>query len=550
MRRTTLALTVTVTLALGVVGVARRTRAAEPTPPDAIVELGRRLFHERAATSRGRVSCADCHDPDHAYSDPRVRSHDGVSLTRRHSQTLLDIGESRLHWDGEFTSLEDLLVAQVASAAGAAIRSSARLSANYRGPAGKRSAHRGPSRYSDSLKRATAPTLDAGGAFWLELSGRYVPGFTAAFGEPDITIDRAVQALQAYVLTIRSGESPFDRFVAGDATAVSERARRGYELFRGRAKCARCHPVDQGRAITDGRMHRMGSLVHDKSQADAGAGAFTGRPGDLGKFKTPNLRDVAVRPPYMHDGSIATLEGVVARYLDRPLGSEVPLLQLNLQERSDLVAFLRSLTADLEPNVARVVPTRTTRLRIVDLDGGPIPELALNVVPTGGRLGPRHRPPREVRARTDAEGYATVELPTSTHFEVRAAGVELGSSRPLPDWSDEVELIATPLDRVSLRVRWMLRTPRPELVRCILLNVRGREDFERTEIVLVHVRDLGPNEALYSASERGDNGWVRLSFERADAPLTFLTPIDLRGGASDPIVVVRDRDERLTISSY
>jgi len=173
----------------------------------------------------------------------------------------------------------------------------------------------------------------------------YTATFEAAFAAP-VSGDRLVQAIATFVRGALSGGSPFDRFFAGDPTALSPAARRGYGLFTGRARCARCHA---GPLFTDEDLHNTGVGWG----RDAGRFEVTGLPQDRGRFKTPSLRDVVLTAPYMHDGSITTLEAVVEFYDGggRPnpnLDPAIRPLRMSSGERSDLVVFLRALQGDTD----------------------------------------------------------------------------------------------------------------------------------------------------------------------------------------------------------
>jgi cytochrome c peroxidase len=168
----------------------------------------------------------------------------------------------------------------------------------------------------------------------------YAASFDAAFAAP-VSSDRLVQAIATFVRSARSGSSPVDRFLAGDTAALSPAARRGYSVFTGAARCSRCHA---GPLFTDEEFHNTGVGWG----RDAGRFEVTGLPQDRGRFKTPSLRDLALTAPYMHDGSVDTLEDVVAFY-DRGGGANPNLdaairpLRLSPDQRTDLVSFLRAL---------------------------------------------------------------------------------------------------------------------------------------------------------------------------------------------------------------
>jgi len=200
-----------------------------------------------------------------------------------------------------------------------------------------------------------------------------------------------VKAIASFERTVISGDSPFDRHLyGGDKTAMSESAIRGLEIFRIKGRCQDCHNIGQTYAtFTDNKFHNVGvgfkliepqmmkianafrkakqegkdidkSVLGDKEVSELGRFVVTLRPSDIGGFKSPTLRNIAVTAPYMHDGSIQTLEQVVELY-DKGgeknpfLDSGIRPLNLTEQEQADLVAFMKSLTS---PQFANVTPSK------------------------------------------------------------------------------------------------------------------------------------------------------------------------------------------------
>ena len=267
--------------------------------------LGRRLFVETRLSADGRVSCASCHQLERAFTDGR-RVPRGVfgRSGRRNVPSILNRGYgTAFAWDGRADTLED----QVRGA------------------------------MSSRLDLGLAPAV---AAERLSHDATYTAAFDAAFAAP-ISADRLVQAIATFVRGTRSGNSPFDRFVAGDQTALSAEARRGHLLFTGQARCGRCHA---GPLFTDEDLHNTGVGWG----RDAGRFEVTGLSQDRGRFKTPGLRDVGLTAPYMHDGSLATLESVVEFYdggggRNPNLDPAIRPLRLTADQRSELVAFLRAL---------------------------------------------------------------------------------------------------------------------------------------------------------------------------------------------------------------
>jgi cytochrome c peroxidase len=176
----------------------------------------------------------------------------------------------------------------------------------------------------------------------------YDARFEAAFGRP-VNEEDLAGALASFVRTIQAGASAFDRFVAGDATALSDLERAGLDVFQGKGRCVRCHT---GTNLSDEQFHNTGVAWHDGVLHDEGRALVTGSDEDRGAFKTPTLREVSRTPPYMHDGSLATLEEVVDFYSDggraNPnLDSRLGRLDLTDAEKRSLAAFLRSLTGEI-----------------------------------------------------------------------------------------------------------------------------------------------------------------------------------------------------------
>ncbi len=170
----------------------------------------------------------------------------------------------------------------------------------------------------------------------------YARAFDAAFGKGEIATPKVEEALATFERSIVSRDAPFDRWIMGDPNAINASAKRGFALFNGKANCAACH---SGWAFTDASFHDIGVAKGD----DIGRGRFFPSSVKLQyAFKTPTLRDVTWRGPYMHDGSLQTLADVIDLYdrggIDRPSRDEA-IHQLNLRpgEKADLIAFLQTL---------------------------------------------------------------------------------------------------------------------------------------------------------------------------------------------------------------
>lgn len=289
--------------------------AYRPTPPDnrltpAKIALGRRLFHDRRLSRDGSIACVTCHDPARAFADGRVVAVGVDKLAgQRNVPTIINraYGKSSF-WDGRAASLEEQVVQPLLD------------------------------------PREMASTPEAVLAM-LRRDASYRRHFTAAF-EREPQWDDVARALASYVRTIRSGDSRFDRFRHGASSALSEQEQRGMRLFLGKANCWFCHA---GPNFTDERFHNTGVAFRDERIVDVGRFAVTQGPADRGAFKTPTLREAVRTAPYMHDGSLPTLDAVID-YYDRggnanpDLDNLIQPLRLSVDEKRALIAFLRSLS--------------------------------------------------------------------------------------------------------------------------------------------------------------------------------------------------------------
>jgi cytochrome c peroxidase len=279
----------------------------------ALVELGRELFFDPAISASGTTSCASCHSPQAGWAanEPRSKGDSG-QLTARKTQTLIGIGHARapFDWDGRNATLE----AQAVQAIGTGSMSMFQI--------------RAPVKVSDIVARIRA-------------SDRYPAMFKQALPDAPVNLDSIVIALSAFERTIEPVEAPFDRWIAGDEAAISEAAKRGFVLFNGTGNCSGCHV---GWRFTDDKFHDIGTTT-----TDLGRGREIREQALMQfAFKTPTLRSVGLRAPYMHNGNFPTLADAVKHYvlggIDRP--SRSPLMKpvaLTGPEQADLVAFLRTL---------------------------------------------------------------------------------------------------------------------------------------------------------------------------------------------------------------
>ena len=274
------------------------------------VALGRQLFSDPMLSRDKSLACADCHEPERAFTDGRTVSR-GVFGREgtRHVPTLINRGYGRaFFWDGRISSLEEQVLQPIQD----------------------------PKEMDMTLKDVVER---------LRRDRKYSELFQAVFGRIPTHVELA-NALASYVRTILSGDAPIDRYLSGEREALSQQERQGLGIFRGKGNCTVCHV---GPTFTDEHFHNTGVAWQDGALLDQGRYMVTGKEEDRGAFKVPTLREVARTAPYMHDGSLATLEDVVDFYSDggrqNPyLDRELRPLRLTEDEKTAVVAFLRSLT--------------------------------------------------------------------------------------------------------------------------------------------------------------------------------------------------------------
>ncbi|HUF48733.1 MAG TPA: cytochrome c peroxidase [Vicinamibacterales bacterium] len=281
------------------------------------VELGKQLYYDTRLSGDGQRSCYSCHVEERGLTDgqPVAIGAFDRPLTRS-SPTMWNIGyHSAWYWDGRANTLEG--------------QARAAWSGGNMGASGNDGA--------PSMDQV-CQTLDG-------LEG-YRTQFQAVFGA-GCTPDNVTKALAAFMRTIVSTDSPWVRFREGDTSALSEAARRGWEVFDQKAMCSRCHA---GILLTDQQYHNVG-IGMDAADPDLGRYRVTQNATDRGAFKTPTLLDISKSAPYFHNGSVATLEEAVDLMLrgglDNPNLDRANLqaATLTAEERADLLQFLRELTA-------------------------------------------------------------------------------------------------------------------------------------------------------------------------------------------------------------
>lgn len=320
-----------------------------------MIALGQKLFFDQRLSSDGTRSCASCHSPDQFFDDGlRVSKGIGERLGTRNAPSLLNVAyNTSQFWEGRDPTLE-----------------------------------------SQALRPLTNPREmgmpdDAAVLHVIAQDPNYVEAFKHAFGASEVSqvrIEQVAQALAAYERTLRAGDSAFDRYAfGGDKTALSASAVRGLTLFTGTARCSTCHTIERDHALlTDNQFHALSvgmerisghlaqlttELATQKQKgvpldqiilsnddfAELGRFVVSLDPKDIGKFRTPSLRNVAKTGPYMHDGGVPTLlQAVDYEVYYRSNEQGRPLL-LTPMERQDLIAFLEALTTSPQA-LARLNP--------------------------------------------------------------------------------------------------------------------------------------------------------------------------------------------------
>lgn len=286
-----------------------------PAASELEIALGRKLFFDPVLSLDRRVSCASCHEPARGFAGSGSTSL-GVSgqRTLRNAPTLLNRGLGTRHmWDGRAASLEAQALLPIADPREMGLEIPA------------------------ALARLTA-------------SAEYRSSFQAAFGrDPDA--QGLARAISSFVARLSFGDSPIDRFrIESDFAALSREERSGLWFYESRGQCWRCH---SGPNFSDEDFHNTGVGAKD-GLAEPGRAAITLDESERGRFKTPTLRGVALTAPYMHDGSLATLEEVVAFYRkgggkNSHLAPEIAPIEMSDADAQNLVAFLRALSRQAPP---------------------------------------------------------------------------------------------------------------------------------------------------------------------------------------------------------
>jgi len=357
--------------------------ADNPQTPDKIA-LGDKLFNDKRFSSTGEVSCATCHDPNKAFTDSPLTTSEGINkLTgTRNAPTVINSAYFKLFfWDGRSLDMEDQAQHPIVNPVEMGL-------VNH-----------------DPVLKIVRTDPD------------YVARFKKVFNKEgtQVTMKEVQQAIASFERTIVSGDSPFDRWhYGGDQKAVSDQAKRGFNVFLTKGRCVSCHTMEQDYAtFTDNRFHNIGvginriqdevpkfapafltakasgadvdkAVLTNPKASELGRFAVTETLDEIGSFKTSTLRNVAVTAPFMHDGSLKTLRDVVEHYnnggitnkndrVNDFLSGGIRPLNLTDDEISDLVAFLESLTSPQFANqktAAASCNTKTTTTIASVIDGG------------------------------------------------------------------------------------------------------------------------------------------------------------------------------------
>lgn len=298
-------------------GLKELTWPEENEPTEEKIALGRQLFFDKRLSVDNSISCASCHDPKKGWSNGEATA-EGIGGQRgnRSAPSIINSAYHRFQfWDGRAGSLEEQALGPIAN----------------------------PIEMNLPVDQAVKKIAAIEG---------YSKQFQSVFGDA-VTAENMAQAIAAFERTILSGNAPYDQYQAGDTRALSEQAEAGRKLFFGKAHCSACH---SGPNFTDNGFHHLGvNFLVDAP--DAGRESISHLGGDLGAFKTPSLREISRTAPYMHDGSLATLEDVVEYYNQGATSSdyldeEIFELHLNDEQKAALVAFLREgLSSQNYPDV-------------------------------------------------------------------------------------------------------------------------------------------------------------------------------------------------------
>ncbi len=290
-----------------------------PVPADnpvtaAKIELGKLLYFETRMSKDGKISCATCHDPKVAWAEDHATSkgiHEQVG--DRNSPSVINTAYLEvMFWDGRAKSLEEQALGPIEN----------------------------PIEMGHTMEVLTKD---------LEKIPEYKKRFQEVFGTP-VNKEGIAKAIATFERTVLSGNSPYDKFKAGDAKALSDAQKRGLDIFENKASCVTCHTTP---IFSNSRFYNAG-VGSGKPKADEGRKKVTGKDTDMGRFRVPPLREVAKTAPYFHDGSAKTLEEAVELMAvggkDNPnldnMMKSVRTANLTKQDKADMVEFLKALSGE------------------------------------------------------------------------------------------------------------------------------------------------------------------------------------------------------------
>jgi cytochrome c peroxidase len=272
------------------------------------INLGKLLFFDPRLSKNQNQSCATCHNPELGFSDGVAKGNGSSgAILDRNAPHLYNLAWSSIFfWDGRASSLEEQAL--------------------------------GPLVSDVEMQMTPVKVLER-----LNDVPYYAKAFDDIYGE--LTFENVGKAIAAFERTIISDNSAFDKYLAGDTQAMSPSAMRGLQLFVGKARCDKCH---DGANFTDDSFHNIGIGGKDEGRYKVNKNKNKNK-NMIGAFKTPGLRNIIMSAPYMHDGSLGTLEEVVEHYniggiKNKHLSPLIKPLNLNAQEKADLIAFMAALT--------------------------------------------------------------------------------------------------------------------------------------------------------------------------------------------------------------
>jgi len=283
------------------------------------VDLGKKLYFDTRLSAANLLSCASCHSPAYGWGDgqPKGVGH-GMKQLGRRSPTIVNAAFGQIFmWDGRASSLEEQAL--------------------------------GPIRADVEMNLPIDQLIEK-----LKSISGYIPPFRAAFPKEGLAPESIAKAIATYERTVVSGRAPFDAWIEGDEKAISEQAKRGFTLFNTKAGCSNCH---SGWNFTDDSFHDTGL-----PDGDIGRGKFFPSVVKMGHaFKTPGLREITRRGPYMHDGSVPSLEAVMDHYNNGGINrlsrsDQIKPLGLSKQEMGELVVFMKTMTSDMAPTAVPILP--------------------------------------------------------------------------------------------------------------------------------------------------------------------------------------------------